>query len=75
MWAFCVIILRSDFVLMLNRNKSHENSLDDLDEYVDYCTSKDIIRNMEQMKLNEIVELKEAFEVIMMYLSVGRIYN
>jgi len=60
---------------MLNRNKSHENSLDDLDEYVDYCTSKDIIRNMEQMKLNEIVELKEAFEVIMMYLSVGRIYN
>jgi hypothetical protein len=61
-------------VLMLNRNKTHCNLLNDLDEYVDYCSSKDFIRNMEQMQLYEM-NLKKVFEVIMMYLSVGRIYN
>ena len=57
---------------MTYRNKTQIN---DLEEYVDYFTSIDIIHNMEQMQLNEIVELKEALEVIMMYLSVERIYN
>jgi hypothetical protein len=62
-------------VLVLNPNRTLCNLHNDLDEYVGCCASNEIIRNMENMKFNEIIELKEAFEIILMCLSVGRTYN
>jgi hypothetical protein len=47
----------------------------DLNDYIGFHASNDIIHNLRQMELKEILELKESLETILKFLSVGKIYH